>query len=108
MNDRELLPARRRSENMKIESNGVYMTATVGRYPDGRPGEVFVSDIKFGTVAESICHDAAVILSIALQYGAQVDVLAAAMTRDGNGNPHSFLGALADHLAKEKKERDGA
>jgi hypothetical protein len=48
MNDRKTLPQRRGSENITIESNGVFMTVTGGRYDNGRPGEVFVSDIKAG------------------------------------------------------------
>ena len=54
VNERELLPPRRSSENVEIESNGITMTITVGRYPDGRPGEAFVSDIKAGTHADAV------------------------------------------------------
>lgn len=102
-NQRELLPPRRSSENVEIESNGITMTITVGRYPDGRPGEAFVSDIKAGTHADALLRDAAIILSIALQYGAPVATFSGAVTRNPDGSSASFMGALVDHLAKEEK-----
>lgn len=101
--DRERLPNRRASDNITIQSNGVYMTVTVGRYGDGRAGEVFTSDIKAGTSADSLLRDAAVILSIALQYGTPIETIAGAITRNRDGSATSFMGALVDHLNKESQ-----
>ena len=98
---RELLPQRRASENITIEANGVFMTVTVGRYDDGRPGEVFTSDIKAGTAADSLLRDAAIVLSFALQHGASPVAMQSAVTRDRDGAPASFVGSLIDELVKE-------
>lgn len=102
MPHREALPGRRSCENLKIEANGVFMIMTVGYYPDGRPGEVFVSDIKSGVTADAISRDAAVMLSLALQHGIELDVMAKAVTRDGAGKASSFMGALIDQLIRDE------
>jgi hypothetical protein len=48
-----------------------------------------------------LLRDCAIILSIAMQYGAPVDVIAGAVTRNRDGSNCSFMGALVDHLASE-------
>ena len=40
--------------------------------------------------------DAAVLISFALQYGATLEHMGAAMTRGEDGTPHGFMGALID------------
>jgi hypothetical protein len=95
---RELLPQRRSSENLDIELHGIAMSVTVGRYPDGRIGEVFVSAIKSGVTADAICRDAAVMLSLALQHGIPLETIAKAVTRNRDGTSSSFMGGLVDHL----------
>lgn len=100
---REPLPPRRFSDNIQVISNGTFMTMTVGRYPDGRPGEVFVSDIKAGTAADALLRDTAILMSLALQYGCPIETMQHAITRDAVGGSSSFMGSLIDELAKEKE-----
>lgn len=99
---RDAMPARRNSENLKVEANGVFMTMTVGYYPDGRPGEVFVSDIKSGVSADAISRDAAVMLSLALQHGVELSTMAKAVTRERDGKASSFMGALVDQMIRDE------
>lgn len=99
---REMLPNKRRSETFSVEVNNMHMMMTVGYYPDGRPGEVFVSNIKSGTTADAMFRDAAIILSVALQHGVPMDVLWHATSRDEDDAPESFIGALLQKLVEDR------
>ena len=81
---------------------GVDCAVGLGRYDSGKIGEVFISTRKIGTSSDVIVRDAAVIISLALQYGAPADVLARAITRDADGKPSGPIGELLEHLASEE------
>jgi hypothetical protein len=97
---REALQMRRSSETFELEF-GQYMplyVVTVGYYGDGRLGEVFINGGKSGELVEAIARDGAVLLSLALQFGAPIETIAKALTRDGQGQPSSLVGAVVDKL----------
>jgi hypothetical protein len=97
---RERLPERREGETFSFEHWCRPWSVTVGLYPDGRVGEVFMQSGKSGEQMETLAHDAAVIMSIALQYGAPLEVLAGAITRTASGAPMGPFGALLDLLSE--------
>ncbi|GAB4071731.1 hypothetical protein KHC28_00310 [Ancylobacter sonchi] len=97
---REILPARRRSETFDLMVGNIRYTATFGLYDDGRPGELFIDGLKAGSDAQVNARDAAVLMSIALQYGAPVDVLRHAISRTPNGAPQGPVGMLLDRFAE--------
>ena len=81
------------------------VTATIGRNPeDGRIMEVFVNLVRteestWGGTDKQInvdAHDAAVILSIALQHGVDIDEIGHALLHGEDGVAHGFIGALID------------
>ena len=74
-------------------------TVTVGFYPDGTLGEVFIDSRKTGQDVQSTASDAAVVLSLALQHGAPIEAIRHAVTRNGSGEAASILGAVVDRLA---------
>jgi hypothetical protein len=43
-----------------------------------------------------------VLLSLALQYGCELDTARHAITRDSQGAPSSIIGAVIDRLSEEK------
>lgn len=102
MNKREPLPFRRRADTFEIRHGGqnTAFAVTVGYYPDGRIGEVFVNGAKAGSEVEAVTRDGAVILSIALQYGVPLDTIRHALTRDHDGSPSTIIGAVVDRLEK--------
>lgn len=100
MRGRERLPARRFCETFEVVARRRAYTATVGFYADARPGEIFLSTGKSGTDVEIATKDAAVLASIALQYGAPVEVLRRALMRDEQGRAEGPVGALLDLLAE--------
>ena len=101
MPDRRQLPQRRYSETVEITGGGFdrRFAVTLGYYDDGAIGEVFITGGKSGQEIEAIARDGAVALSLALQYGAQIDNLISAITRDENGNPSSIIGAVLDRMS---------
>ena len=101
---REALPGRRRCESFTLPWGGLARPhfVTVGFYPDGRPGEVFITGGKSGEAIESIARDGAVMLSMALQHGATIETIAHAITRDGQDQPQTIVGAIVDMMAKEQ------
>jgi ribonucleoside-diphosphate reductase alpha chain len=72
---RERLPDTRRSLTHKLSVGGVEAYATVGLYPDGRPGELFVEIAKEGSTVGGLMDAWATGVSIGLQYGVPLGVL---------------------------------
>ena len=101
MTERATLPQRRSAEtfDMRHGAKRTVFQVTLGRYPDGRIGEVFISGAKAGSELDAVARDGAVLLSIALQFGASLEVMRHAMTREGDGAPSTILGAVVDQLS---------
>jgi hypothetical protein len=96
---RERLPNRRRSETFCFECNGLGYTATVSWFDDGRPGEVFLSNHRADSHADACARDSAILASVAMQFGAPLDVLRKALLRDSQGRPSTPIGCALDWLA---------
>jgi hypothetical protein len=103
MTERRTLPQRRRAETFEVAFGGLDRahTVTVGYYDSGDVGEVFISGGKSGATVEAIARDGAVLLSLAIQYGADLQNIKSAITRDGQGSPSSIIGAVVDRLSEE-------
>jgi len=65
MSTRNRLPNRRPAENFDLEVGGLRYTATVGRFPDGSIGELFLNNHKSNSSADTAARDSAIVLSIA-------------------------------------------
>ncbi|MPZ57980.1 MAG: hypothetical protein GEU91_16090 [Rhizobiales bacterium] len=96
MSQRRRLHSRRPAETLDFEHAGQHFVASLGFYEDGSLGEIFVSARKLGSGADAIARDGAILASFALQFGAPLDALRKAMTRDGSGRASSPIGALLD------------
>jgi hypothetical protein len=93
---RNRLPNRRLAETFEIEVAGLKYTATIGRFADGRPAEVFLSNHKSNSGADVNARDAAIVASIALQFGADVETIRKALCRDSQGRASGPLGRALD------------
>jgi ribonucleoside-diphosphate reductase alpha chain len=100
MTARERLPNRRRSEvfDFVCPGDGLRYTATLSFYGDGRPAEVFVGNHKSGSHVDNAAKDAAILASLALQYGAPVAVLRGALLRDHLGRAVTPVAAALDAI----------
>jgi hypothetical protein len=98
MTARQTLPNRRRCETLDFEHGGLRFTLTFSRYHDGRPAEIFLSSRHIGSPLEAIARDAAVTVSIALQHGAPLSTICAALTKNHDGGPATLLGAALEAI----------
>lgn len=97
---REQLPQRRLCETISFTLGGLTYQATVGFYSDGRPGEIFLDCAKSGTDAQINARDAAIALSMALQFGASLEAVRGALSRQESGEADGPLGRLLDILVR--------
>jgi ribonucleoside-diphosphate reductase alpha chain len=97
---RQRLPDRRPSENFSFELNGLRFTATVGRFEDGRISELFLNNHKFGNQSDTNARDAAILLSFALQHGADIEAIRRALCRDSQGRALGPIGEVLDLIAR--------
>lgn len=95
---RQRLPDRRASETFNVECGGLQYQATVSRFDDGRLGEIFITGTKSGSAADTAARDAAIACSLALQHGADPEIIRKALCRDARGNASGPLGAALDLL----------
>lgn len=100
---RAILPARREAETFEFDRRGLCYTATLGRYEEGQPAELFLSCQKQSTPADEDARDAAILISYAIQHGATLDALANAMSRDAAGAPQGLAGAALDAITQQQE-----
>jgi hypothetical protein len=99
---RRVLPLRRAVQTFDLHHAEQSYQVSVGYFDDLTPAEVFVNGAKVGSGVEAIARDAAVLLSIAMQFGVPLAVLAGAVTRDAAARPSSIIGAVVDKLLEDK------
>jgi UDP-N-acetylmuramyl pentapeptide synthase len=98
---RQRLPARRATTTFNFEFGGQRYVASASRFDDGRLAELFVNCVRAGSGADIAVTDAAVAISIALQYGADVETIRAALKRNPDGSAQGPLGRVLDLLTLE-------
>ncbi len=72
---RRKLPDERASLTHKFSVGGHEGYITIGLYPDGQPGEIFVTMSKEGSVVSGLMDSFATAISLALQYGVPLRTL---------------------------------
>jgi hypothetical protein len=95
---RDRLPDRRPAISTSFERDGARFEMTAGFYPDGRVGEVFVNADRANSLLDFLMSDAAILASLALQYGAPLDEIRHALKRDIRGQAASPIGAALDRI----------
>jgi hypothetical protein len=96
MSERRRLPNRRAAENFNLEVADLRYSCTIGRFPDGRLGEVFLSNHKSNSAADTNARDAAIVCSIAIQHGADPETIRRALCRDSARRASGPLGTALD------------
>lgn len=70
---RQSLPATRRSQTHKFSIGKHEGYLTIGLYPDGSPGEIFLKIAKEGSALSGMCQAFCRAFSLAMQYGLSVE-----------------------------------
>lgn len=104
---------RRAATTIEIDHNGTPLTISIGEYPDGGIGEVFVHmhSRHLSSPLEALARDAAIIVSLAIQHGTPLDVMRRAITRNTvagetapaagrTGEPASLIGSVLDAMVR--------
>lgn len=95
---RERLPNRRNAVSTSFERDGARFEMTAGYYPDGCAGEIFLNADRANSLLDFLMSDAAILASLALQYGCPLDEIRHALKRDIRGDAASPIGAALDQI----------
>jgi hypothetical protein len=107
MTARASLPNRRQSFTVPFRHGPVKYFGTWSCFGDqlrpdrARPAEVFLQGGKNGSGVQALARDAAVAVSLALQFGTPLKILREAMTRNDDGLPAGPMGRLLDVIAED-------
>ena len=96
---RRRLANRRACETFEFETCGLKYVCSIGRFPDGRLGEIFLTNHRVNSQAGIMASDQAVLASLALQHGCPVETLRKALMRNSAGHATSPIGCAFDLLA---------
>jgi hypothetical protein len=105
MTRRARLPNRRSALFFEFEVAGLRYTCTIGRYSDGCIGELFLTNHKTNSAADVNARDSAIVCSIALQFGADLETVRRALCRDARGQASGPLGAALDIVVGGSHDR---
>jgi hypothetical protein len=97
---RRRLPQRRGAIAVELEHAGHRFRMQIGCFPDGALGEVFLDAAKQNSALDAFAADAAILLSLLLQYGATLGEIGHALRRAPDGTAASLVGAVVDRLAE--------
>jgi hypothetical protein len=102
---RRPLANRRHAETFEVTVAGLRYTCTVGRFPDGSIAELFLSNHKTNSAADTNARDSAIVFSIAVQCGADPEVIRRALSRNSQNRASGPLGTALDVIAAAENNR---
>ncbi|MGC2754173.1 MAG: hypothetical protein WCA40_17585, partial [Candidatus Acidiferrum sp.] len=104
---REKMPVERASITHKFSVGVNEGYITVGMYPDGRPGEIFIKMSKEGSTLSGVMDGLALTVSLGLQYGVPLKVFVDKLVNTRfepsgiTANPNiRFVSSVLDYLAR--------
>jgi hypothetical protein len=74
------------------------LVEALGWFADGRVGEIFLTNHKTSSAADTAARDSAIVFSIAVQSGADAESIRKAVSRDSRGRATGPLGEVLDRL----------
>jgi hypothetical protein len=99
MTARQRLPNPRLAEHFEIEVGGQHHTVT-GRLAGGGMAEVFISDGRAGSESDTAARDSAIVCSLSLENGADIDAIRKALCRDFQARASGPVDAALDVIAE--------
>lgn len=101
MSERQRLPNCRPSETVAFSWLGMEFVMTVSRFAaNGEIAEIFLSNGRVNSHADTAARDSAVVASLALQHGVELDTIRRALLRDEDGTASGPLGVALDLIAE--------
>lgn len=102
MPTRVRLDNRRLSETFGFECAGLNYTATVSRTAADGVVELFLNNHRSNSMADINARDAAIVFSIARQFGVPLEIMRAALMRNTDGKASGPLGSAIDIICDGK------
>ena len=93
---RERLPNRRPATTFDFTCGNLHYTCSYSRFASGGIAELFLSNHKSNSQADTTARDAAITFSIAVQHGADPKTIRSALCRDSHGRASGPLAAALD------------
>jgi len=100
---REHLPSRRSSTTFDFTCGNLHYTCSYSRFASGGIAELFLSNHKSNSHADTAARDAAITFSIAVQHGADPEAVRLALCRDSNGKANGPLGTALDLIFGQER-----
>ena len=96
------LPNRRAVETITLTHEGFTFHLSTGYYEDGGVGEAFVhaEGRNVNSMLANLLKDAAIIVSLARQWGVPVDKMREGVLRDEDGSPATIIGCALDAIRR--------
>jgi hypothetical protein len=105
MTGRERLPDRRVSETFDLEHAGMRYTVTISHDHQHVVRETFISNHKRGNASDVAARDCGILISLALQHGCPIEIIAGAISRSSDGSASGVAGAVIDRVLKDENAR---
>src|SRR5262245_46716691 len=102
---RERLPNRRPATTFDFTCGNLHYTCSYSHFVSGGIAELFLSNRRTNSHADTAARDAAIACSLALQFGAEVENIRRALCRDSYGRASGPLGAALDIIARDNQYR---
>lgn len=106
--NRVKLPTIRDSKTFALRVNGFKVYVTVGMYPDGTPGEIFIGGGKQGSTFSGFVDALAIAMSMGLQHGVPLDAFISKFVNMefepkgfANSDNFTFVSSVMDLIARE-------
>ena len=100
---REHLPSRRPSTTFDFTCGNLHYTCSYSRLAGGGIAELFLSNHKTNSHADTAARDSAIVCSLALQHGTDPEVIRRALCRDADGTARGPLGVALDLIFGQKR-----
>jgi hypothetical protein len=101
MTARARLANRRPSTTFDFTCGNLHYTCSYSRFASGGIAELFLSNHKSNSHADTAARDSAIAFSIAVQHGADPETIRSALCRNSNGKANGPLGTALDLIMGE-------
>jgi hypothetical protein len=103
MNVRAHLPNWRPSTTFDFTCGNLHYTCSYSRFAGGGIAELFLSNHKTNSHADTAARDNAITFSIAVQHGADPETIRSALCRDADGTASGPLGVALDLIFGQER-----
>jgi hypothetical protein len=102
MAERIRQPNRRTCETFDIQVANLSYKVSIGRFPNGKLAEVFISNHRSNSSADVAARDCGILISLLLQLGCPAEVIAHSLSRNTDGSASGVAAAVLDAIGEVK------